>query len=40
MSAEPIEINAIINQVLSLRAYEHRVNNIVANTLILRRTFP
>ena len=32
MSAEPIEINAIINQVLSLRAYEHRVNNIVANT--------
>jgi PAS domain S-box-containing protein len=28
LSAEPVEINAIINQVLNLRAYEHRVNNI------------
>ena len=28
LSAQPVEINAVITQVLSLRAYEHRVNNI------------
>ena len=28
LTAESIEINAIITQVLNLRAYEHRVNNI------------
>jgi PAS domain S-box-containing protein len=28
LSAQPVEINAIITQVLSLRVYEHRVNNI------------
>ena len=32
MSAEPIEINMIISQVLNLRAYEHRVNNIMVTT--------
>ena len=28
LSAQPVEINGIITQVLNLRAYEHRVNNI------------
>jgi two-component system, NtrC family, sensor kinase len=28
LSAQPVEINAVISQVLNLRAYEHRVNNI------------
>jgi PAS domain S-box-containing protein len=28
LSAQPVEINSIIDQVLKLRAYEHRVNNI------------
>ena len=28
LSAQPVEINAVITQVLSLRAYEHRVSNI------------
>ena len=28
LSSQPVEINAIINQVLNLRAYEHNVNNI------------
>jgi PAS domain S-box-containing protein len=28
LSTEPVDINAIITQVLNLRAYEHRVNNI------------
>ena len=28
LSNQPVEINAIINQVLNLRAYEHRVSNI------------
>jgi PAS domain S-box-containing protein len=28
ISAQPVEINSIIDQVLKLRAYEHRVNNI------------
>ena len=32
LSAELIEINEIISQVLSLRAYEHRVNNIIVTT--------
>jgi PAS domain S-box-containing protein len=28
LSAQPVEINGVIDQVLKLRAYEHRVNNI------------
>ena len=28
MSNQPVEINTVINEVLNLRAYEHRVNNI------------
>lgn len=32
LSTEPVNVNAIINQVLSLRAYEHRVNNIEVAT--------
>jgi PAS domain S-box-containing protein len=28
LSTQPVEINAVINEVLNLRAYEHRVNNI------------
>jgi PAS domain S-box-containing protein len=28
LSNQPVEINAVINEVLNLRAYEHRVNNI------------
>jgi PAS domain S-box-containing protein len=28
LSTQPVEINPIINEVLNLRAYEHRVNNI------------
>jgi len=28
LSAQPLDINAVVSQVLSLRAYEHRVNNI------------
>ena len=34
LSARSIEINAIIREVLKLRAYEHRVNNIEVTTLL------
>jgi signal transduction histidine kinase len=32
LSAQPVKINDVINQVLDLRAYEHRVNNIAVVT--------
>jgi signal transduction histidine kinase len=32
LSAQPVKINDVVNQVLDLRAYEHRVNNIAVVT--------